>query len=142
MSRFPCCPEARPETHSPRSAPDKDYTTHRVLIGTHTEGGAPNYLQIATVTLPTRKPPKAEDYDEETGEIGGYGRSKGKAPTSNTKFSIVQKIDHPGEVNKVNVAFVEKLNVANSIAGSVFTEESKHHSDTLHGWNSSNMGPH
>lgn len=83
------------------SAPDKDYTTHRVLIGTHTEGGAPNYLQIATVTLPKRKPPKAEDYDEDSGEIGGYGRSKGKTPLSNIKFSIVQKIDHPGEVNKV-----------------------------------------
>ncbi|KAL9624272.1 MAG: hypothetical protein Q9160_001519 [Pyrenula sp. 1 TL-2023] len=89
-----------PGTHPSGSAPDKDYTTHRVLIGTHTEGGAPNYLQIATVTLPTRKPPKAEDYDEETGEIGGYGRTKGKAQASNIKFSIVQKIDHPGEVNK------------------------------------------
>lgn len=30
----------------------KDYNVQRLLIGTHTSGGEPNYLQIATVQLP------------------------------------------------------------------------------------------
>lgn len=43
--------------------------------------------------------PDAEDYDEERGEIGGYGGNSKKAPME-VKFNIVQKIDHKGEVNK------------------------------------------
>lgn len=43
--------------------------------------------------------PNERDYDEEKGEIGGYGNSlSGNSPS--VKMTIVQKIDHPGEVNK------------------------------------------
>lgn len=80
------------------SIPDKPYATHRLLLGTHTADGSPNYLQIAQVQLPKPHLPFAEDYDEERGEIGGFGGSK-KTPME-IKFSIVQKIDHPTEVNK------------------------------------------
>ncbi|KAL1974827.1 hypothetical protein VTN31DRAFT_5031 [Thermomyces dupontii] len=76
--------------------PDKPYSTHRLLLGTHTSGDAPNYLQIAHVQLPNPSAPSPEDYDEERGEIGGYG-AKGNMEI---KFNIVQRIDHKGEVNK------------------------------------------
>lgn len=83
--------------------PDKTFSTHRLLLGTHTSSEAPNYLQIANVHLPNPTAPDLQDYNEETGEIGGYsGGAKGSNGTSSSdvKFSIIQKIDHPGEVNK------------------------------------------
>ncbi|MCJ1409461.1 Histone acetyltransferase type B subunit 2 [Ptychographa xylographoides] len=83
-----------------QAIPDKDYSTHRLLIGTHTVGGAPNYLQIATVQLPNPVSPDADDYDEERQEIGGYGGAAKKTPVMEVKFNIIQKIDHKGEVNK------------------------------------------
>ncbi|KAF7116315.1 hypothetical protein CNMCM5793_004481 [Aspergillus hiratsukae] len=82
-----------------QEVPDKPYSTHRLLIGTHTSSDAQNYLQIAHVQLPNPSAPNPEDYDEERGEIGGYGGSSKKAPME-IKFNIVQKIDHKGEVNK------------------------------------------
>ena len=48
--------------------------------------------------LPDPPKPDIRDYDEQTGEIGGHN------PTSKSeievKFHIIQKISHPGEVNK------------------------------------------
>lgn len=77
----------------------KNYTIHRLLIGTHTSNGAQNYLQIANVELPKNITPDSHEYDEERGEIGGYGHSSsGEQPS--IKLNIEQKIDHPGEVNK------------------------------------------
>lgn len=79
-----------------QSVPGKNFSTHRLLIGTHTANDTPNYLQVAHVQLPNPATPDAAEYDEEREEIGGYGnRSQGVI-----KFSIVQKIEHPGEVNK------------------------------------------
>ncbi|KAF3479541.1 histone acetyltransferase type B subunit 2 [Arthroderma uncinatum] len=80
--------------------PDKPYTTHRLLLGTHTSSEAQNYLQIAQVQLPNAKNPEAEDYDEERGEIGGYGGAGPNKTSMEVKFNITQKIDHKGEVNK------------------------------------------
>jgi histone-binding protein RBBP4 len=79
---------------------DKNYTVHRLLLGTHTAEDKPNYLQIAEIELPKFVDPNPRDYDEERGEIGGYGgkASSGEPPV--IKFNITQKIDHPGEVNK------------------------------------------
>ncbi|RDL36413.1 WD40 repeat-like protein [Venustampulla echinocandica] len=77
----------------------KNHTTHRLLIGTHTSNGAQNYLQIANVELPTNITPNPHDYDEERGEIGGYGNSS-TGEQAAIKMNIEQKIDHPGEVNK------------------------------------------
>lgn len=82
------------------SVPDKDFRTHRLLLGTHTTNGAPNYLQIANVQLPKPVTLDTADYDEEREEIGGYGGSSKKKPPPEVKFNIVQKIDHKGEVNK------------------------------------------
>ena len=81
--------------------PDKEYSTHRLLIGTHTTGDIQNYLQIAQVQLPNPVAPDAADYDEDREEIGGYGGGAAKkTPVMEVKFNIIQKIDHKGEVNK------------------------------------------
>ena len=84
------------------SVPDKDYSTHRLLIGTHTSNGSSNHLQIAHVQLPKPETPDAADYDEEREEIGGYGGGGAakRAPVKEVRFNIMQKIDHKGEVNK------------------------------------------
>jgi histone-binding protein RBBP4 len=86
-----------PDVKDPK---DKNYLVHRLLIGTHTSEGKPNYLQIAEVEIPKAVAPNPHDYDEDRGEIGGYGSktSSGEAPA--IRFNITQKIDHPGEVNK------------------------------------------
>lgn len=82
-----------------KNHPDKNYTSHRLLIGTHTSNDAPNYLQIASVEIPKNITPNERDFDEEKGEIGGHGGAKGgEAPA--VKMTIEQKIAHPGEVNK------------------------------------------
>ena len=81
--------------------PERDYCTHRLLIGTHTSNEAPNYLQIAQVQLPKPVTPDTADYDEDSEEIGGHGGGTGKkSPTLEVKFNVVQKINHQGEVNK------------------------------------------
>lgn len=70
---------------------------HRLLLGTHTSDGSTNFLQIADVQIPKLVAPNPDNYDEERGEIGGYGKSGDVAAM---KCDIVQKIEHPGEVNK------------------------------------------
>lgn len=77
----------------------KNHSIHRLLIGTHTSDGKPNYLQIANVELPKNITPNTNDYDEQRGEIGGYGNSS-NGEVAAIKMTIEQKIDHPGEVNK------------------------------------------
>ncbi|KAH7032972.1 WD40-repeat-containing domain protein [Microdochium trichocladiopsis] len=77
----------------------KNCRIHRLLIGTHTSDDQPNHVQIAEVEVPKAIKPNARDYDEERGEIGGYGKSASGEPAA-MKFNVVQRIDHPGEVNK------------------------------------------
>ncbi|KAI3323314.1 WD domain-containing protein [Xylariaceae sp. AK1471] len=78
----------------------KNCRIHRVLIGTHTSDGKPNHVQIAEVEIPKSIRPSARDYDEDRGEIGGYGKASASADTAVMKWNVVQRIDHPGEVNK------------------------------------------
>ncbi|KAI6244593.1 Histone acetyltransferase type B subunit 2 [Erysiphe necator] len=80
-----------------KEPPGKNYTVHRILIGTHTTHGHDNYLQIANVEIPKNAIPNPQDYDESKGEIGGYASSGEQATI---KLNIEQKIIHPGEVNK------------------------------------------
>jgi histone-binding protein RBBP4 len=40
------------------------------------------------------------DFDEERGELGGYGGRPGGGESPVITFKITEKIDHPGEVNK------------------------------------------
>lgn len=72
----------------------KDYTLHRLILGTHTSEGEQNYLQIATVRMPKETARvDARKYDEEKGEVGGFG-------SFDSKIQIVQRINHDGEVNR------------------------------------------
>lgn len=75
--------------------PNKPYRRHRMLLGTHTSGSSTDYLQIAHILLPTSPAMTPADYDSSKSELGGYGAAK--EPIT---FSVVQKITHPGEVNK------------------------------------------
>ncbi|KAL7270785.1 Histone acetyltransferase type B subunit 2 [Rhizina undulata] len=75
--------------------PGKNYSTHRLLIGTHTSGNDTNYLQIAEVQLPNPVPEQdTRRYDEDKEEIGGYGGG------AECRLNIQQKMVHEGEVNK------------------------------------------
>ncbi|PNY27361.1 Histone acetyltransferase type B subunit 2 [Tolypocladium capitatum] len=75
----------------------KNFRMHRLLLGTHTSDESANFLQIADVQIPKAVAPNPDNYDEERGEIGGYGNAGDVAAI---KCDIVQKIEHPGEVNK------------------------------------------
>ncbi|EME43658.1 hypothetical protein DOTSEDRAFT_72875 [Dothistroma septosporum NZE10] len=78
-----------------KELPGKHFRQHRMIIGTHTSGSQDEFLQIAHMNLP--QPPAANlaDYNPSSEELGGYGASK--QPIT---YSVVQKITHPGEVNK------------------------------------------
>jgi histone-binding protein RBBP4 len=68
---------------------------HRVILGTHTSNQAQNYLQIAHCEIPDFRTPELSEVSEDRDEVGGHGNAK--RPFD---FKIVQKINHPGEVNK------------------------------------------
>lgn len=90
--RFRSCIQRRPAS--------KPYTTHRLLLGTHTSGQAQDYLQIATVQIPKRSGPTADkldrdSYDDERGELGGH-----TILSAQPRIQIIQKINHSGEVNR------------------------------------------
>ena len=69
---------------------------HRLLLGTHTSDESPNFLQIADVQIPKELAPNPDHYDEDRGEIGGFGKSGDVAAI---KCDIVQKIEHPDSVS-------------------------------------------
>jgi len=72
----------------------KDYRTHRMILGTHTSGDEQNHLIIADAQLPAEGSDLDErKYDEEKGEIGGFG-------SSSCKIEVKVKINHEGEVNR------------------------------------------
>jgi hypothetical protein len=65
-------------------------TKQKMILGTHTSEGEQNYLMIAEVQLPTQdSETDASNYDEETGEVGGYGAMSGKVQVNTTPFKQV-----------------------------------------------------
>eukprot|EP00112_Aurelia_sp_Birch-Aquarium-sp1_P001549 Seg1167.5 transcript_id=Seg1167.5/GoldUCD/mRNA.D3Y31 product="putative histone-binding protein Caf1" protein_id=Seg1167.5/GoldUCD/D3Y31 len=71
----------------------KDYTVHRVILGTHTSDEQ-NHLVIASVQLPKDETQfDASHYDHDKQEFGGFGSVGGK-------IEIDIKINHEGEVNR------------------------------------------
>lgn len=55
------------------------YTKQKLLLGTHTSDDDQNHLILAEVTLPTSESEvDASGYDEEAGEVGGYGAAAGR----------------------------------------------------------------
>jgi len=102
---------------------------HSMLIGTHTTGEQ-NYLMVANVNLPkgdsvidhrgntstgneqptdnnnngcsssSSEPMVSANYDEEKGELGGFGASNNNAGNTAGKIEIRMKVKHEGEVNR------------------------------------------
>lgn len=57
----------------------KDFSLQRLIVGTHTSDNEPNYLMIAQVQLPLEDSENnARQYDDERGDLGGFGCSSGK----------------------------------------------------------------
>lgn len=95
-----------------------------MVLGTHTSGSEQNYLMLATVKLPNEDTEiDARKYDEEKGELGGYGDASGKV-------EITVRICHDGEVNRARCMPQDELVVATkTISGEVHVFDiSKHES--------------
>lgn len=82
-----------PDRESP---PSQSFSNYRVILGTHTSGSEPNYLQFAQVQIPnpTSAASEVTSYDPDKGEIGGFTNK------SSPKISVTQRILHDGEVNR------------------------------------------
>jgi histone-binding protein RBBP4 len=73
---------------------DAGFSKQQLLLGTHTSEGEQNFLMRAEVQLPLEdSEADARAYDEERGEVGGFGASAGRV-------AVVQQINHEGEVNR------------------------------------------
>lgn len=116
--------------------PSKTYTTHRLVLGTHTSGQAQDYLQIATVQIPKLNngegghPSDAEplgqaNYNDTTGELGSH--TLPSAP----RIQVVQKINHAGEVNRARyMPQNPDLIATKSVSGEVYIfDRTKHSSE-------------
>ncbi|TFK42029.1 WD40-repeat-containing domain protein [Crucibulum laeve] len=112
--------------------PNKPYTTHRLLLGTHTSGQAQDYLQIATVQIPKRDHPATgadkldrADYDDERGELGGH------TIPATPRIQVIQKINHAGEVNRARyMPQNPDLIATKAVTGEVLVfDRTKHSSD-------------
>jgi len=79
------------------TAPGKDYSVQRLILGTHTSDNEQNHLMIAEVRLPLEETEidarKYSSASDDKNEYGGYGGASGKV-------EIVQSINHQGEVNR------------------------------------------
>jgi WD40 repeat protein len=65
-----------------------------VILGTYTADNEPNHLCLATVRLPTEDTEiDARQYDDERGELGGYGGKE-------AKIDVCMWMNHEGEVNR------------------------------------------
>ncbi|KAK9797399.1 hypothetical protein WJX73_003950 [Symbiochloris irregularis] len=70
------------------------YSKQHLILGTHTSEGEQNYLMKAEVHLPLADAEtEAKAYDDERGEVGGFGAIAGKV-------QVVQQMNHHGEVNR------------------------------------------
>lgn len=115
--------------------PNKPYTVHRLLLGTHTSGQAQDYLQIATVQIPKRAGSGADkldrdSYDDERGELGGYS-----IPSAQPRIQVIQKINHAGEVNRARyMPQNPDLIATKAVTGEVFIfDRTKHSSEPERG---------
>eukprot|EP01125_Pyxidicula_operculata_P009675 TRINITY_DN316_c1_g3_i1.p1 TRINITY_DN316_c1_g3~~TRINITY_DN316_c1_g3_i1.p1 ORF type:complete len:421 (+),score=69.87 TRINITY_DN316_c1_g3_i1:904-2166(+) len=81
---------------------NREYSSQRLILGTHTAsetGGdaEQNYLMLAEVKVPIDDTPiDISKYNEERGEIGGFG-------SFTAKVEIKIRINHPGEVNRARI---------------------------------------
>lgn len=122
-------------SYPPLRPANKPYTTHRLLLGTHTSGQAQDYLQIATAQLPKRDDSGSADrldradYDDERGELGGHNIP------AQPRIQVIQKINHTGEVNRARyMPQNPDLIATKAVSGEVFVfDRTKHPSDPERG---------
>lgn len=101
---------------------DKDYSKQKLILGTHTSDNEQNYLMLAEVHLPLEDSElDARQYDDERGEVGGFGGAHGKV-------HITQSINHDGEVNRARYMPQDKFVIATkTISADVYVfDYSKH----------------
>lgn len=97
------------------------------MLGTHTSDEVQNYLQFANVQLPRRPEVDLKAYDEERGEVGGYGG----IGSQEARIQVTQKITHEGEVNKARYKPQNPNIIATMGAGgNVFIFDRTMHSNT------------
>jgi histone-binding protein RBBP4 len=86
--------------------PGQDFSRQKLILGTHTSDNEQNYLMLAEVQLPLQdSEADARGYDDERGEVGGFGGAHGKV-------NIVQQINHDGEVNRARAMPQDKFKIA------------------------------
>ena len=74
--------------------PGEHIAVQTILCGTRTGGAEQNYLQLATVSLPTDASQIEEvGFHETTGEVGGYGMAPAQCA-----FRIERRMAHSGDV--------------------------------------------
>ena len=103
----------------PENAP---FSEQQLLLGTHTSDSEQNYLMLATCRLPLPDTEiDARKYDDELGELGGFGGAFGK-------IEIKVRINHDGEVNRARYCPSNKFLVATKTVSSdaLIFDTSKH----------------
>lgn len=106
------------------TVPDRDYSTQRVILGTHTSENEQNHLIIAEVELPLEDTElDNRNYDDEKQQVGGFGTPHGK-------IHIKQQINHDGEVNRARYMPQDRFIIATkTVTADVFVfDYSKHDS--------------
>ena len=102
-----------------------DYSTHKMILGTHTSESEQNYLMVAEVRLPREETEvHARKYDDSKAELGGFGGVSGKV-------EVTVRIPHEGEVNRARYMPQDPLFIATKTASAevyVF-DISKHQSN-------------
>ncbi|KAG8897659.1 Histone acetyltransferase type B subunit 2, partial [Tulasnella sp. 403] len=117
----------------------KNYSVHRLLMGTHTSGAQQDYLQIAEVQIPNQVQGDEDDgneddedgmgreaYDGERGELGGYGRNPHPS-----RIQITQRIPHKNEINRARyMPQNPNLIATKTTSGSIYVfDRTKHPSE-------------
>lgn len=83
-----------PQSRNEMGSEGKEYSTQKLLLGTHTSENEQNYLMLADVHLPLEDSElDVRQYDDDRGEVGGFGSAGGKV-------QVTQQINHDGEVNR------------------------------------------
>ena len=110
------------------SSPDKDYDVHKLLIGTHTSGAEPNYVQIAHVHMPRLSGSSSKDvkdaakYDDGRAEYGSFTDNQ-------PRLQVYQSIPHEGEVNRARyMPQNPKLIATKTVNGEVLVFDREKHS--------------
>jgi len=77
--KLTACIETESDLQEKQMDGEKKTAKQKLILGTHTSEGEQNYLMIAEVALPTvDNEAEAAQYDEERGEVGGFGAATGR----------------------------------------------------------------